>query len=226
MAVAGVLLAIALISSVIPRLQGQLLAAYPRTVNSHLDLKPSLAVLQQALADLERASLDPDPAHSQLLGILAATMAGADPGMPLTAKIAYLNRAKTAFIDGLAGSPVDPYGWYRLAVINQQTGAPLADILQAAKLSLYAGPVEPELLLPRIKLLYTYRRYLDEELQGLCRNQFRLAWELRKRELLVWLAQETGAMAWIEPVFVNHLDEWSELQNAVAKLAKTTAARR
>ena len=226
MAVFGIGLALMLLASVLPRLRGQLLAAYPRTVNSHLGLKPSVAVLQQAVADLQQAlTSDADPGHQQMLGILLATIAS-DHSLPLLEKINAWQQAKSAFREGLAASPVDPYGWYRLALINQQTGMPLADILQALKLSLYAGPVEPELMMERIKLLYAYRRYLDSELQGLAQHQLRLAWELKKSQLLVWLARESDALAWVEPVFVDHLEQWSELQNAVNRLAKTAAARR
>lgn len=125
-------------------------------------------------------------------------------------------------INGLGLSPVDPYNWYRLAVIKQILHHPSDKIIGAIRLSCYAGRVEPTLLLKRIRLLQAYRNQLNDEMQDILHDQIRLAALLQFRRL-IQLAYEQPDLIPVVGTALQHEPElWHRFQQSLDKLTRNS----
>ena len=81
-------------------------------------------------------------------------------------------------------SVVEPYVWYRLAINRFIIDAKDPEIVNLLKLSFYTGRVEPNLFLLRLGFLSRYIDSIDNELMRLLEDQVRLAWALKKHQLV------------------------------------------
>ncbi|QQR68574.1 MAG: hypothetical protein IPI58_06925 [Alphaproteobacteria bacterium] len=76
----------------------------------------------------------------------------------------------------LSLTPVDTFGWMRLAYLRLRTGAPMPGVVKALALSLDTGPHEPILAKSRMTMMALLRNQLSPETWEEWPAQARLAW--------------------------------------------------
>jgi hypothetical protein len=116
----------------------------------------------------------------------------------------------------LALAPADPYAWTRLAYGAILAAAPARRVLPLLRMAVRTGPFEPDLVLPRLRLLLVEAPYLTAEDAPLLEAQVRFAWS-RARDELVRAAFSSGRsnvvrLAHAEP----DREEFGRLETAVA----------
>jgi len=95
----------------------------------------------------------------------------------------------------VAAAPAQPMTWQRIARTHAVLGEPAGRVIPALKMSIYAGRVEPTLLLGRLELGYHYLAALDPEARALVHDQTLLTWQLKPRELTQALREGRLALA-------------------------------
>lgn len=80
-------------------------------------------------------------------------------------------------------APAQPMVWQRIARIHAWLGDAAEAVIRPLKMSIYAGRVEPTLLIGRLELGYRYLAAMDAEATVLLRDQTLLTWKLQPREL-------------------------------------------
>lgn len=121
----------------------------------------------------------------------------------------------------LALSPVEPFVWYRLAMLYYLLDPEDVRIPEMIRLSIYTQTVEPYLLKPRVSLLLNfYKGFLDEEMNSMLNSQIRLMWKLRKKELLdlVYKNPDTGFL--VSEVLANSPDDLIQYHELLRKLTQ------
>jgi hypothetical protein len=131
----------------------------------------------------------------------------------LTKKQALLEQAQLSTIQGLKLSPVDPQSWFRLAVVDSLLKAPEQQIINALRLSFYAGRVEPELLISRLSFAYNYYNQFDKDMQLIWEKQVLVAWALQTQQLVTFVALHPEAKQLVEKAFIYSPDDWKKLSN-------------
>jgi hypothetical protein len=197
----------------IPRFIASLHALYPEAVYRQFKqarqplpaevYEQSNAALQQALAWHETGEYRQMQAFFDLLQNSA-------PRLAVHQRQRLIRQARGAITHGLQVSPVDPYAWFRLAVVEQLLKAQPRQIIEALRLSMYAGRVEPDLLAARLAFAYGYRNVLDEEMLFLLKGQIRALWSFRKTELLAFASVHPDAVALIREALLDASDEWRQ----------------
>ena len=90
----------------------------------------------------------------------------------------------SAIDHSLALAPVQPDLWIRKAIALNWLSFIPNEAIEAFKMSVYTGRVEPILFMPRLQFGYSRLTALDDEARGLLRDQTQLAWEMEKSGLL------------------------------------------
>ena len=116
-------------------------------------------------------------------------------------------------MQGLKLSPIDPQGWFRLAVVDSLLKTPEQKIINALRLSFYAGRVEPELLISRLSFAYNYYNQFDKDLQLIWEKQVLVAWALQTKQLITFVALHPEAKQLVEKAFIYSPDDWKKLSN-------------
>ena len=104
-------------------------------------------------------------------------------------KIRYLNQAKTAITQGLSLSPIDPRAWLQLAQIGVALYSPKQQIIDDLSLSLYAGRVNRDLVMPRLVVSYDFYNDFSEDMKNQWQKQLLLAWRYNPQELIGFVYQ-------------------------------------
>lgn len=206
----------------VPRFIASIYALYPEAVFDALKdgQKPlsqetylnSDAALAQALAWFETS----DYWHMRATLYLSTPMATqADAKAQWQGQ---LRQAREATVKGLGLSPVDPFGWLRLATIDNLLQADPRLILQSLRLSIYAGPVEPELLIRRLTLGLIHQKAWDAEMRRLLHAQIGFAWNFRKNELTNFAAAHPGIVMSIRQALGASPEDWTQFQQRFEKL--------
>lgn len=190
----------------VPRLVASVYALYPETLLKQT--KPlSDELYFQAIDDLDAAlQWHDDPRYWQLQGLCYLNLFDHSL-LPGAERAGLLDKAIQAMTHGLTASPVDPFAWFRLAVALDLAAAPVEKIAAAYRLSLYAGRVEPELLMPRLKFGYKFLEQFDIELRGLWLKQIPLAYQFQFTELVRFALQSPGFKPFVETVFLLDKDK-------------------
>lgn len=132
-----------------------------------------------------------------------------------------IQQARSTITQGLRLSPVDPYAWFRLAVVEQMLGTGPQSLRDALRLSIYAGRVEPDLLMPRLSFAYRFYADSDDEMRRLLRGQVRLVWLFHPEELVLFVADYPDALSWVKDALFTSPDDWkrfsSRLESYVQK---------
>lgn len=98
----------------------------------------------------------------------------------------------------LALSPIEPFAWYRLFFTEQKLQATPEKIINNLRLSCYAGRVEPELVLKRVKMFNQYQDLLNEEMLDILATQIRLSSLLEPRGLAQLVKQQTSLLPFVQ----------------------------
>lgn len=94
----------------------------------------------------------------------------------------------------LSISPVEPYAWYRQAILAKSINIPAEQVVNNLRLSIYAARVEPDLLLNRITLFNLYQDALDPETLAMFYEQIRLAANLKFHSLVKLVSSEPSLL--------------------------------
>lgn len=119
-----------------------------------------------------------------------------------------MRQAHSAITQGLRLSPVDPYAWFRLAAVEQMLGTEPRSLRDTLRLSIYAGRVEPDLLMPRLSFAYRFYDDSDDEMRRLLRGQVRLVWLFHPKELVIFAADHPNTLSWVNEALSTSPDDW------------------
>ncbi|RIZ70591.1 MAG: hypothetical protein D0530_07265 [Methylococcales bacterium] len=213
------LLCLGLLVLAVPRFVASLYALYPESVLSQTQAHlPAEAYLKSIKALDDALAWDNNPEYWQAKGICYLALFNF-PDQSLIQQHLILLDARLAIINGLSGSPIDAFAWFRLAVINKILGLQVKELLS---LSLYAGRVEPELIMQRLMLAYPYGETLGAEEQALWLKQVLLAWQFTPAKLVAFVIENPYAKAWVESAFaydVEHLNQFNKAYESATKKA-------
>ena len=203
----------------LPRFVAGLYALYPDAATRQAPENLPVEVYQKCIADLNAAlnwNERPEYWQSQALWYLALSNKSPEK------RPALIKDAHNAIIRGLKLSPVDPYGWYRLAAVGKMLKLPPESTINALRLSFYAGRVEPDLVMPRLSLGYTYFNRFDTEMQRLFQKQIAIAWTFQPDQLVKFVALHPESKALVEQALTNSPEDLTKFSYAFENLIKQT----
>ena len=184
----------------LPRLIGSVYALYPETLLKQ-NTPLTDEVYGKAIDNLNDAlQWHNDPRYWQLMGICYLHLFNS-PAQSTEEKLRLLDKAQDSMVNGLKGSPIDPFAWFRLASARSLAGASVDSVAAAYKLSLYSGRVEPELVMPRLILGYKYLYAFDSELRQMWLKQIPIAYQFQPAELVNFTVLNPGVKPFVEAVF-------------------------
>jgi len=210
----GIVVCCGLLMLAVPRFVASLYALYPEAAFKQTQEAIPPEIYEKSINDLNQAlSWYQNPDYWQLKGFFYVALYNALPFQALEKKQALLYKAQAAIIQGLTLSPIDPYGWFRLAAIDDLLKLPRQQIINALRLSIYAGRVEPELIMSRLAFSYDYYNDFNEEMQGLWRKQVLVARAFQPAQLTIFVAQHPEARQLVEKAFDNSPDDWKKFSH-------------
>ncbi|UOA08270.1 hypothetical protein [Methylobacter sp. S3L5C] len=193
-ALIGIAVCCGLLILAVPRFIASLYALYPEAAFKQMPQTLPTEVYEKSIADLSKAlSWYQNPDYWQTQGGFYLQLFNNRPLQTPAQKQAYLKQAKTAITRGLSLSPVDPRGWLQLAVVDSLLKMPKQQIISALRLSFYAGRVEPELVIPRLRFSYTYYADFTEDMQQLWQKQIPVAWAFKAPQLVKFITAHPEA---------------------------------
>ena len=212
----GIVVCCGLLLLAVPRFIASLYALYPEAVLKQMQGDLPAAVYEKSIVDLDLAlawNKKADYWQSQAMIYLALSNKAS---LSVPEKRQYLLKAAQAsIIEGLKLSPIDPYGWFRLAAVDGLLKSPPLQIINALRLSFYAGRVEPELVLPRLAFSYIYYHEFNEEMQALWKKQLPLAWDFQPQQLINFIALHSEATPLVEEALIYAPDDWKKFSIAL-----------
>ena len=109
---------------------------------------------------------------------------GLDSALPATERRAALADSAAATREVVALAPMKPLSWLRLAAAESASGEHGEEAAAAFKMSAWTGRVEPTMMLLRLELGFTHRRWLDAEGLRMLQDQTIISWDLQRRALI------------------------------------------
>jgi hypothetical protein len=211
-ALIGIVFCLNLLVLSFPRLMAALYLLNPAQVSQQPEKLANLARLQKLLQTNERIehslSWYETAENWQLLVINKIRQM---PMLDVVAQDLALQYIDAANRQSLALSPVNPYAWFRLALVGNIRKDPAKKVIDAVRLSCYAERVQPLLLLKRIKLLYPYQAQLDDEMKAVLYDQIYLASQYRLWDLIVLIKQSAGLLPLVEIALQYDADRWNRI---------------
>jgi tetratricopeptide (TPR) repeat protein len=220
------LLCLALLVLAVPRFMASLYALYPESVLSQTQAHlPAETYLKSIKALDDALTWDNNPEYWQAKGICYLALFNF-PDQSLIQQHLLLLDARLAITNGLSGSPIDAFAWFRLAVINKMLK--VEAVSDDLRLSLYAGSVEPEILMSRLTLAYSISSVLGSAESALWIKQVNIAWQLTPTKLVAFVVENPFAKAWVETAFIydiEHLNQFNKAYESAIKKAISTRTR-
>lgn len=208
----GVLVCSGLLILSVPRFIASIYALYPEAAYNQTDSSLNQAIYEKSISDLEQAlSWSKDPQYFQKLSYFYLKLSKLEEIHDQTQQQPTLLKAQSAMTNSLALSPVDANAWLQLADIDSQLNKPKQQIIEALRLSFYAGRVEPELALSRLAFTYDFYEALPEDMQKTWQKQALIAWTFNPSELLQFIELHPEAKDIVLKGFVNTPDEATKL---------------
>lgn len=206
----------------VPRFIASLYALYPEAVFKQTQEKLPPEVYEKSIAHLTQAlSWYKDPEYWQTQAFFYLALFNASLSQPDVKEQELLKQAQASIIQGLRLSPVDPYAWFRLATVDKMLKMPASQIINALRLSFYAGRVEPDLLMPRLSFSYDYYNEFNKEMQSLWQKQIPVVWTFQAVPLVKFVALHPEVKPLVEEAFVYSPDDWKnfslDLENYIQK---------
>ena len=215
-AIVGMIVCCGLLILAVPRLVASLYALYPEVAIKQTQENLPIQVYEKSIDDFNHALAWYDnPEYRQEQAILYLAQINATPANMADKKQELLNQAQTSIIEGLKRSPVDPYAWFRLAAVDKLLKQPPEKIIDALRLSIYAGRVEPDLVIQRLLFSYQYYNEFNDEVQKLWLKQIPVAWTFQPDQLVKFIAQHAEAQPIAEQAFAYSPDEWKKFSLAL-----------
>lgn len=217
----GVLVCGAMLMLAVPRFIASLYALYPEAAvkqTSESSEKLSEQVYQKCIADLTQAlAWHQDSEYWQTQAFFYLALFNATASQPSSTRQEWLKQARTSIVQGLKLSPVDPYGWFRLATVDNMLEASTTQIVEALRLSFYAGRVEPDLSMARLRFAYDYYPDFDVEMRQIWLKQIPIAWAFQAEPLIDFVVSRPTLKPLVEAAFINSPDEWLKFSQALEK---------
>lgn len=196
----------------IPRFIAHCYALYPEAVDQRLkQSKQTLSIdaYEKSSVNLEKARAWFESGDKWQMQAFLHLLHLKSTQPPQEKRLRLIQQARHAIVQGLRLSPVDPYAWFRLAVVDKMLGVKPQILLDALRLSIYAGRVEPDLLMPRVSFSYRYYDEWDDEMRSLLKGQIRLLWLFRPKELVAFAAAHPGSLPRVREALFFSTDEWN-----------------
>jgi len=219
------LLSVGLLVLAVPRFVASLYALYPESVLSQTQAHLQAEAYQNSIKALDNAlAWDNNPEYWQAKGLCYLALVKT-PKTSIVERRLLLVDAKSAISNGLGGSPVDAFAWYRLALVNKMLGL---EVVEALRLSLYAGRVEPTLVMPRLMLAYPYLSFFSAEEQAQWLKQVAIAWQFTQTwnfqpiNLVSFVIENPSAKTWVESAFVNDVEQLNQFKYFYESAIKKT----
>jgi hypothetical protein len=140
-------------------------------------------------------------------------MGGLDESRLLHDRLSSFKASRQASIEVLSQAPAKPATWLRLARINAILQLPSEDVISPLLMSIHSGAVEPTLFQGRLELGYRFADEMNNGSLAMLRQQTRLAWTLRKNELIAAVKSGTinpetlrALMSETDPVLANEME--------------------
>ncbi len=217
----GILSCCSLLYLATPRFISNLSAIYPETAYKQLDTLIPRNILENCVADLvDAVSWQKDPTFFKKQGVFYLKIVEQIPLTLSNERSIQLKQAQKSFIEGLTLSPVDPIAWYQLAYVDNLLNEPIEHIINDLRLSYYAGRVEPEYTMPRLKLIYRYLTSLPEDLKSILNNQISLAWHYNPQDLIEYSAKHPDFKKMADNYFNIYPEENSKFNKQLANYIK------
>ena len=136
--------------------------------------------LQQRAAD----AIGIHPHHRYWDGLsLLHYLQATDTDNPLHKRREAFEESITAAEASLRRAPAQPRAWLRIAQARSWLRYPPEQVIEALKMAIYTGRVEPSMFLTRLALGLAYMPRMDGEALAMLRDQVLLAWQLQPRLL-------------------------------------------
>jgi hypothetical protein len=176
----------------------------------------------EQLEGLQQRALDSIvvyPHHRYLEGLsLLYFLEAADSDNLLHRRREAFENAITAAGDSLRRAPAQPRTWLRIAQARAWLRYPPEQVIEALKMAIYTGRVEPSMFMTRLALGLSYLPRMDGEGQAMMRDQVLLAWQLRPNDVRRALREETIKFAAVERLLSGaHEGTLEEIRNGTAR---------
>ena len=181
----GLVICSVLLMLAIPRLMASCYDLYPETAIHQTTDKLPTNVYEKCIADLTKGlSWVQSADYWQTQAFFYQKLINTPPFQDPPKRRVLLKNAQTAIHNGLALSPIDPFGWFNLASVDNLLAAPTPQIINALRLSFYAERVEPELVMKRLAFSYNFYADFNEDMQQQWQKQLNTAWTFTPGELI------------------------------------------
>ena len=210
-------LALLTLALAIPRTLASFNALHPETIRQESKLLPDSSYLD-AIRESKQAidwTSDAEYWHTQAQLLLKHLK---KPDLNAHEQRDIVEQAIAATENGLRLSPVDPFAWQRLMLLRQALEMDEQQVVSAFKASLYAGRVEPELAMPRIRLGYELQAHLDTEALDMWLKQIPVAYQFSFNELVQWSAKHPDTQMLVQKALATE-PEKAALFNKAFELA-------
>lgn len=219
------LLCMGLLWLAVPRFVGSLYALHPQATLDQQHNNLPIDAFHQCIRQLDDAlAWDNNPEYWQNRGLCYLALSKYSE-VDFIDRMRYLNDAKVSISNGLKLSPVDPYAWFRLAVVEHKLDQPNSVIRSALQMSFYAGRVEPDLVIPRLIFAYDFLTDADQEFKIAWQKQLPIAWQFQKNKLLAFVMQKPDIKPMLETSFeldpTNLANFLKAFESASKKTTKT-----
>lgn len=210
----GVFVCCGLLILAVPRFIASLYALYPEAAFKQVEKELPPEVYEKSIADLTEAlAWYKNPEYWQAQAFFYLALFNASPLQSYEERRELLRKAQAATIQGLTLSPIDPYAWFRLAVVGNMLKLPTEQIINALRLSFYAGRVEPDLLMPRLSFGYDYYNEFNEDMRTLWQKQIPVAWAFQAVPLVEFVALHLEVKPLVEEAFAYSPDDWKKFSH-------------
>ena len=138
----------------------------------------------QGLQQRARDAIEINPHHRYHDGLsLLYYLQAADAENPLYQRRQAFENAIAAAESSLALAPAQPRTWLRIAQARSWLRYPPEQVIDALKMAIFTGRVEPSMFMTRLALGLAYLPRMDGEGQAMMRDQVLLAWQLQQRQV-------------------------------------------
>ncbi len=214
---AGLLICSGLLLLAVPRLISSCYALYPEMAYQKNQVTPLTPdIYERCISNLEQALSWHQSAYDwQQQGFFYLKLFNLQPFQAFEKKRELLKNAQTAINNGLALSPVDPFGWFQLATVDKTLKNPKINTIDALRLSFYSGRVEPDLVMSRLAFSYNYYADFDEDLRQQWQKQLLTAWTFKGPELITFVTQHPETKELALQAFVYAPDDADKFLHAL-----------
>jgi len=191
----GMIVCFYMISAAVPRLFSAFYMLYPEQINTQFKQEAKSVTLEQHLKSEQYTQqaiswFETGPLWQSLVLSQVRQLAFVDPAEQTELMLA-VHEANSY---SLSLSPVEPYAWYRQAILAEKSNESVGSVINNLRLSIYAARVEPDLLLKRIVLFSKYSTALDNEAFDMFYEQIRLASVMKFYPLLKLVASNPNLL--------------------------------